>query len=123
MKECKYRDCGSAYVKFELPNSKYKHSFKIDTGAGITLLPKDEFNNFFPNKKLESGEERGLQSASGTPMLGYTHKVLLHFNDYNQSKIVDVCFYSGKRALLGMDMIKKHFRLCFEKDNFFVKLP
>lgn len=122
MKAYDYKDCGSAYVQCSLPNSIYKHSFKIDTGAFITLLPKSEFNNFFPNKILESGKAQNLKSASNTAMRGYTHKVLLHFINYNQNKIVDICFYDGKRALLGMDMIKKHFRLCFEKDKFFVKL-
>lgn len=123
MKECAYKvNGGSAHIDFSLPRSQYYHSFKIDTGAFITLIPDSEFKKFFPNKKLEEGKAIQFASASNTPMIGYTHKVLLHIKECNQAKLMNVCFFSGSRALLGMDMIREHFTICFQKDHFSLKI-
>ncbi|MFK5976860.1 MAG: hypothetical protein QM493_10155 [Sulfurovum sp.] len=121
MRECSYKD-GSAHIEFNLPNSNYFNSFKVDTGAVITLLPQSEFKRFFTNKKLEDGIMKHLNSASGTPMIGYTHRVLIHIIGCEENRVMNICFYNGARALFGMDMIKAHFRICFEKDKFFMKI-
>jgi len=123
MQKCAYHaGYGSAHIDFGLPRSRYHHSFKIDTGAALTLIPMSEFRNFFPKKKLENGEMRILSSASGDKMKGYTHKVLVHIDKCNKAKLMSICFYSGKRALLGIDMIREHFQICFTKDSFAIAL-
>ncbi len=122
MKEFVYKD-GRADLKFSLPHSKYTCSFKIDTGASLTALYADEFKKFFPSKKdIMDGEYICLSSASGHRMEGYTHKVLVKPMGFDKNIMMDICFYNGRRGLLGMDMIQKHFKMCFEKDKYFVKV-
>ena len=100
---------GFAHIRFTLPRKTYYNSFKIDTGAIVTVLPKSEFRHFFSSKKITDGEKMNLGSASGNNMVGYVHKVILRFVDHNENKIVHICFYDGIRPLLGMDIIKKLF--------------
>ena len=124
MREFVYKD-GKAELKFSLPHSKYTSSFKIDTGASLTALHADEFKKFFPSKDIEDimdGKYICLHSASGHRMEGYTHKVLIKVAGCKKNLMMDICFYNGLRALLGMDMIQKHFKMCFEKDKYFVKV-
>ena len=122
MKEFKYKE-GKADLEFSLPQSKYSSSFKIDTGASLTALPASEFKNFFSsNKDIMSGKYIALSSASGGRMEGYTHKVLIKIIGFDKNIIMDICFYNGIRALLGMDMIQKYFKICFEKDKYFIEI-
>ena len=121
MKEFVYKE-GKADLKFSLPHSKYTSSFKIDTGASLTALPVREFKNFFPSKDIMDGKAISLTSASGGGMFGYTHKVVIKIAGCKKNIMMDICFYDGLRGLLGMDMIQKHFKMCFEKDKYFVKV-
>jgi hypothetical protein len=117
MKEFQYKD-GKAELRIALPRSKYSTSFKIDTGASLTALPVGEFKNFFSSDKdIMSGKYIALSSASGGRMEGYTHKTLVKVIGYDEEIILDICFYNGLRALLGMDMIQKYFRICFEESQ------
>lgn len=122
MKEFQYKD-GKADLEIALPHSKYSTSFKIDTGASLTALPASEFKNFFSlNKDIMSGKYIILSSASGSRMEGYIHKTLVKVTGQDKEIILDICFYDGMRALLGMDMIQKHFKICFEKDKYFIEM-
>ena len=121
MKEFAYKN-GSANLEFSLPCSKYSSSFKIDTGASLTALPASEFKNFFSSKDIMGGTPISLTSASGGGMYGYSHKVIVKPIGFDKNIIMDICFYNGLRGLLGMDMIKKHFQMCFKKDKFIISV-
>lgn len=121
MKEFQYKD-GKAELKIALPHSQYSTSFKIDTGASLTALPVSEFKNFFSTKDIVSGKYIALSSASGGRMEGYTHKTLVKVIGYDKEIILDICFYNGLRALLGMDMIQKYFKICFEEDKYSIEM-
>jgi len=121
MKEFRYKD-GKAELKIALSNSKYSTSFKIDTGASLTALPAGEFKNFFSNKHIMDGEQIALSGANGGRMVGYTHKTLVKVIGSDEAIMMDICFYDGLRALLGMDMIQKYFKICFEEDKYFIDM-
>lgn len=122
MKEFGYKE-GKAELEIALPRSKYSTSFKIDTGASLTALPVSEFKNFFsPNKDIMSGKYVALSSASGGRMEGYTHKTLVKVIGSDKEIILDICFYNGIRALLGMDMIQKYFKICFEESKYSIEM-
>jgi len=121
MKEFQYKD-EKAELEIALPHSKYSTSFKIDTGASLTALPVDEFKNFFKNKDIMSGKYIVLFSASNGRMEGYTHKTLVKVIGYDKEIMLDICFYNGLRPLLGMDMIRKYFKICFEESKYSIDM-
>jgi len=112
----------SADLRFVVPRNKYANKFKIDTGAKLTAFPKHAFKDFCLSKNVEDGEKITLQGVSGINVQGYSHKVLVRINDFNKNLLLDIVFYDGMRALLGMDMIKKHFKICFEKNQYTIQL-
>lgn len=115
MKKIKYN---GMFANISLSCHSHTLSLKIDTGAFMTCISKNEFRNICPNKKIEDGDEQEMRSASDDDMIGYIHKVSVYFVELQEARFIDICFYDGTRGLLGMETIRKNFEICFYKDNF-----
>ena len=111
-----------ASVKIRPGNiSKYSNTIinaKIDSGAAIFVMPYAHFKYFFHHKLLENGKEIEMCSASNHSLTGYIHQVPIFMPQIQANFNAEVCFYSGSRTLIGIDILKKYFHFCINKQGF-----
>ncbi len=120
MKKYSYHRNNSACISFKSGKSPAL-SFKIDSGASKTILPKKLFKHFKPNATLENDREVKLLSASGHTFVGYEHTIFVVFEGTYKTSIKAI-FCETEKYLLGLDSIRERFNsIVFNKDDFTVK--